>query len=307
MTATSAQRNVTLLICDLDNTLYDWVSYFVPSFYAMVDKVVELLECDQNGQEQLLDDLRKVHQKYNDLEHPFSLLEARKIREMFPNLSRKELADKLDPAFYAFNVTRKKTLRLYPNVFETLKRLGQNDITLVAHTESRLHAALDRMNRLNLTQFFTRIYCREAAPTRHPSSERQKTIRRSYPSEKIRELSEHQRKPDKTVLNEICGNEGFNIGNVAYIGDSKVRDVLMARNAGVFSIWAEYGSKHDPLDWDKLVRISPWSDEDKEREKRLNGATKAIMPDFIAEHSFAQVLEALGLAPTPADFIEVRA
>jgi FMN phosphatase YigB (HAD superfamily) len=58
----STHMRFKLLICDLDNTLYDWVAYFVPSFYAMVDKVVELLGCDR---ERLLDDFRKVHQRHH--------------------------------------------------------------------------------------------------------------------------------------------------------------------------------------------------------------------------------------------------
>ena len=76
-----------LLVCDLDNTLYDWVSYFVPSFYAMVDKVVEITGWDR---EQLLDEFQKVHQKHNDAEHPFALLETALVRDMFPkrNLRR---------------------------------------------------------------------------------------------------------------------------------------------------------------------------------------------------------------------------
>lgn len=65
-----------LLVCDLDNTLYDWVAYFVPSFYAMAAKVVELLGCDR---EKLLDDFREVHQRHHDSEQPFALLETRTV------------------------------------------------------------------------------------------------------------------------------------------------------------------------------------------------------------------------------------
>ena len=31
-----------LLITDLDDTLYDWLGFFIPSFYAMVDEVVKI-------------------------------------------------------------------------------------------------------------------------------------------------------------------------------------------------------------------------------------------------------------------------
>ena len=31
-----------VLVCDLDNTLYDWVGFFVPALYAMVDETVRI-------------------------------------------------------------------------------------------------------------------------------------------------------------------------------------------------------------------------------------------------------------------------
>jgi FMN phosphatase YigB (HAD superfamily) len=77
-----------LLICDMDNTLYDWVSYFVPSFYAMVDATVNLLGCDRD---RLLDDFREVHQRHHDSEQPFALLETRTVSDFFKGLEKKKL------------------------------------------------------------------------------------------------------------------------------------------------------------------------------------------------------------------------
>lgn len=69
-------ENKRLLVCDLDNTLYDWVSYFVPSFYAMINSAVKITGCDR---EILLDDMRAVHRNYGDSEQPFALLETETI------------------------------------------------------------------------------------------------------------------------------------------------------------------------------------------------------------------------------------
>ena len=38
-----------LVIIDLDNTLYDWVSYFSNAFLAMVDVLEPLLEVDREA------------------------------------------------------------------------------------------------------------------------------------------------------------------------------------------------------------------------------------------------------------------
>ena len=39
----------SLLVCDLDNTLYDCVAYFVPSFYAMVDAATSIMGCNREN------------------------------------------------------------------------------------------------------------------------------------------------------------------------------------------------------------------------------------------------------------------
>ena len=55
----------------------------------------------------------------------------------------------------------------------------------------------------------------------------------------VRKLAHHQLKPDPDVLLEICHTEGVQTYDAAYVGDSIARDMLMAKRAGVFAIWAE--------------------------------------------------------------------
>src|ERR1043165_5306505 len=113
--------NRQLLVCDLDNTLYDWVSYFVPAFYAMVDVAVSITGCDRA---KLLDDFRRVHQRYHDSEQPFALLETETVRTLYQGRSASETRRELDPALHAFNSVRKRSLALYPGVKETLESLS---------------------------------------------------------------------------------------------------------------------------------------------------------------------------------------
>src|SRR5215831_20262196 len=134
-----------LLVCDLDNTLYDWVGYFVPSFYAMVDAAVMIMGCDK---EQLLNDFRKIHQSHGDSEHPFALLETDTVKQYFRNASADSAIAALDPAFHAFNSARITNLKLHPYVLETLQSLEASGVKLVAHTESKLYGVVDRLNRL---------------------------------------------------------------------------------------------------------------------------------------------------------------
>jgi len=282
-----------LLVCDLDNTLYDWVSYFVPSLYAMVDMAVEIMKCDRD---QLLNDLRSVHQRHHDSEHPFALLETETVRKFYGGYSRAYIADALNPAFHAFNSSRKKNLRLNQGVIETLDLLVSQGIKLIAHTDSRLHGALDRIHRFGLGKYFSRIYCRERTMTSHPNPEIAQNWFGRFSMEYIHELSNHQSKPNPTVLMEICSRERIQTSDAAYIGDSIAKDILMARNAGVYAIWAAYGAEHDSNLYAALVRVSHWTKEDVLREKLLKEEASSIKPDFIAANSFSEVLTALSVA-----------
>ena len=279
-----------LLICDLDNTLYDWVAYFVPSFYAMVDAAVSVLRCDR---ERLLDEFREVHQRHHDSEHPFALLETRTVAERFAGWSRRDTARALDPAFHAFNSARKQHLRLHPGVPETLDDIRRRGLRLVAHTDSQLFGVMDRLTRLGLRDIFSGIYCRERPTSVHPYTDAGPTAFDGFPLDRVRELSRHQLKPDPTVLGEICSTEGVERPEVAYVGDSVARDMLMAKRAGVFSMWAKYGAMHDTASYERLVRITHWTVAEVKTERRLKRDAESVRPDVVLEKSFAEALPAL--------------
>jgi len=286
-------HNKRLLICDLDNTLYDWAGYFVPSFYAMVDEAVRITGCDR---ETLLDDFRRVHQAREDSEQPFALLETETIKQIYPDTPAPLVAKILDAAFHAFNSSRLRNMRLYPTVRETLDALALSDVRLIAHTESNLFGVVDRLKRLELFQYFSRVYCRERSSSLHPHLKEGVLWLDQFPMEKIVELSHHQRKPSPEVLQEICAAEGIELDAVAYIGDSIARDVLMARKASVFAVWAAYGAKHDPAMYKALVRVSHWTEAEVTREQQLMEQAKDLPPDYTAE-SFADIIGVLGINP----------
>jgi phosphoglycolate phosphatase len=279
-----------LLVCDLDNTLYDWVSFFVPAFYAMVDSAVGILCCDR---EQLLDDLRIVHQKYHDSEHPFALLETTTVNRVLPNYSVDERREILDPAFKAFNSVRKQNLRLYPGVEQTLRLLQNAGVRLVAHSESGLYSVVFRLKFLRLTQYFERIYCIERPEGTLADTTRRDSFLADFPAFKLHELSHHQRKPNPEVLAEMFSDFAAKPRDCAYIGDSLPKDVYMAKRANCFAIWAKYGTDHPAVEYAKLVRISHWTAEEVSRENDLRETTRSVMPDCIAQHSFADVVDCL--------------
>jgi FMN phosphatase YigB (HAD superfamily) len=106
-----------LLITDLDNTLYDWVTFFAKSFAAMVRELDAILLV---GEEHLLLEFKRVHQAYGTSEQPFALFDLPSVRATFPGATAPELRAELRPALTAFNSTRDQELVLYPGVRESL-------------------------------------------------------------------------------------------------------------------------------------------------------------------------------------------
>lgn len=278
-------RHLSLMIFDLDNTIYDWYSAFLPAFYDMVDVAVKALDCDT---EALLDELQRVHVKHHDVEHPFSLAETTIVQEMIQKRGIREVKALLDPAFHAFNKTRKANLRLFPGTSEALTSLANRGIRLVAYTDSKYYAALGRIERLGIDNLFEVVYCREKSRgssiwegMREPAAEL---------ARKVVQLPSHESKPNPRVLTDIVTAQGHSMARTGYVGDSLAKDVLMANRAGCFSIWAKYGAHTDPNMYQRLIRISHWTEEDIRREKHYLSEAKFIVPDFICKHSINEIL-----------------
>src|SRR5690242_7307895 len=144
---------ISLVIIDLDNTVYDWLTAFVPAFYAMVREAAPLIGVDE---EQLLNDLQVVHRKHGDSEHPFALLETRAVQRAFFQKSHEQIAHFLDPAFHAFNRVRKQNLRLYEGVYETLEQLARLNVPVAAYTDARVINCHYRLNSLGIKELISR-------------------------------------------------------------------------------------------------------------------------------------------------------
>lgn len=282
---------ISLLVTDLDNTLYDWVGYFARSFGAMAQRAQEILGIPM---ERLLDEFKEVHQCYHNSEQPFALLETQTVKDKFAGMSRQERKQILDSAFYAFNKERKNTLRLFDGVDETLQAIVQSGCVVVGHTEATVHNACFRMRSLGLERFLSRLYAIEPLGDGHPDPERAEA---AMPDPSfVRIVQRTKRKPNPVLLSDICAEFSVPPSEVAYVGDSLTRDVSMAKAAGVWAVWAKYGTQYDRNHWKTLVRVTHWTEEDVRREAELQHKLSKVRPDFEID-SFGQVLSQFVFKP----------
>lgn len=285
-------RKPRLLVTDLDNTLYDWVTFFAKAFRAMQTALCDQLQVDPSL---VSAEFKSVHQRYGSLEAPFAALELPTIARRFPNLTRSEIADSLRPAFDAFNASRREHLALYDGVRPTLEALTAAGVVVVGHTEAIAINAYYRVVVLDVARYFRRLYALEGPAVNHPDPNRPRKLADPDP-EFLRVLPASERKPNPAVLFDICRREGFLPQDTCYVGDSIVRDVSMAKQAGVKAIWARFGTNYERDLWDTLVSVTHWTDDDVKREVELRDQYSTIAPDAIVD-SFSELLPIFGIDP----------
>ncbi len=90
------------------------------------------------------------------------------------------------------------------------------------------------------------------------------------------------KKPNARILREICDNEHVSIEQTIYIGDSLSKDMLMAKQAGILSVWCNYQQKDVADLYKKLVAISHWTEQDFQREEQYKYEWKSngYVPDY---------------------------
>jgi phosphoglycolate phosphatase len=278
-----------LLTTDLDNTLYDWVTYFARSFQAMARALSELISTPQD---RLLREFKAVHQRYGNSEQPFAMLELPSVRERFGDLPDERLLDELELPLRAFKDEREHHLRLYETVEETLRLLHSHGIVIVGHTEASPVNAYFRLKFLKIDCYFRRLYSLRSKGKLKPHPRPGAEAEFRPPDGLLHELSPADRKPNPQLLRHICAREGIPIDSSWYVGDSLTRDISMARRAGVESVWARYGTRHDPRLWEILVAVTHWTPEDVAREEELRLRFDRIEPDHTIDR-FSELAELL--------------
>jgi phosphoglycolate phosphatase-like HAD superfamily hydrolase len=272
----------TVLITDLDNTLFDWVDLWHACFTAMMGKVVEISGIPFD---ELKPEIRKVHQRHGTSEYSFLL-------EELPALSRKlggkSAAQIFQPAIEAYQVERRRKLALYPTVAETLLKIKGTGAAVVGYTESMAFYSNYRVRRLGLDGVFDFMF----SPKDHdiPESISLKDIRKYPVSHYEFRYTKQERtpkdslKPDAIVLLKIIEDLGIDKSECVYVGDSPTKDVAMAQDARVADVYAKYGKAQHTDAYALLREVTHWSDADVEREKR------EVQPSTILESNFGEIL-----------------
>lgn len=119
---------------------------------------------------------------------------------------------------------------------------------------------------------------------------------RKYPAQHYKfRYTEHRHtpkgelKPNPDILQSIIRGVGASVEQCIYLGDSLVKDMAMAIDAGVTSVWAKYGVAQKRPEYELLKEVTHWKDEDVQREKMISN--RHVKSSVTLENGFTEIFD----------------
>jgi phosphoglycolate phosphatase len=275
------------VVTDLDNTLYPWVDYVVPSLEAMVASLVATTGLPRI---RIVQSLKAVYAKHQSNEYPFAIQDSdlfRPYRRDFASFD----ALVIKPAQRAFKEARRRYLRPYPGVRETLERLRARSVTLVALTDAPRNAVELRLKLLELDGLFDAVYALRGydLPENVDPEIRRRDAAGLYRASRTRvvELPRRAEKPSPAGLRRVLADFDLGGAEVLVVGDNPRKDMPIAAACGAVGVWAEYGTYVSEEYRERLAVISAPS------VTRRHVAEEGAPRWPLAISSFTQVLDIL--------------
>jgi phosphoglycolate phosphatase len=219
------------LVTDLDNTLYPWVDYIVPSLEAMVDSLVANTGLPRV---RIVQSLKAVYGKYQSNEYPFAIQESEIFAPYEADFDSFN-ALVLEPARQAFKAARERFLHPYPGVKETLEAVRARGLKVVALTDAPRNAAELRLKWLRMDGLFDALYTLPgyALPDRVDPEIRRRQAAGHYTARApVVELPLAFEKPDPRGLRRVLDDLGLAGEEVLYVGDNVKKDMPVAQAWG---------------------------------------------------------------------------
>lgn len=257
----------SVLISDVDNTLFDWVHIWHAGFSAML---AELLRLSGLNETVLLPEIRKVHQRVGTSEYAFLIAELDVLKSA---AGITPVLEYYAPAIDAYRAARQQTLNFYPGVEHTLRELQRRGTLIICYTESLAYYSQYRFRKLGLDRLVSYLF----SPPDHelPDGLSRDAIRFHDPTHYALALTEHrltpagELKPNPEILLAILRELNIRPEQAVYIGDSPHKDIWMAQEADILDAHAAYGAAQHQQEYALLRKVSHWPDADVQRETAL--------------------------------------
>ncbi|MBQ46069.1 MAG: hypothetical protein CMP10_01005 [Zetaproteobacteria bacterium] len=253
-----------LLVLDIDNTIFDWVSYYVHCMDALFN---DLSSKTGISRAVLESQAKEVFTRQTSIEYPFLIQELPSVQKFYEYDANRILEEGVESSRQAFNNEARKHFLPYDGVERTLVEIkNKSDIQIVALTDAPCYVAMWKLKKMGLLDLFEAIYglSDPVIPVYSGQPMVAQDILIKHLSRKqfdfagaVRVLPEEYEKPGTRGLRTILMDFGVDPSEVHWIGDNLRKDVLLGKLLGVSTGWAEYGATVDPEIKDRLLAFSP--------------------------------------------------
>ena len=258
-----------LLVLDIDNTVFDWVTYYVACLNALFKKVESVTDISVST---LAKESKLVFEEQGSIEYPFLIQELPSVIEYYNGDSEKMISEAVDLGRIAFKDMAESYLKPYETVIDTFKTIKEKwpQFPIIALTDAPRYVAMWKLNKLGILHYFDALYglSDPKIPT-DPDNQKAKVApgilikhlqQNSFDFKGIiRTLPEDYEKPGtrglKTVLMDHDMEGHFD--HVLWVGDNLRKDVGLGNRLGVKSAWAKYGTLINPETKNALLEFSP--------------------------------------------------
>jgi phosphoglycolate phosphatase len=286
---------ISLIIADLDNTLFNWIHFHS---FATKQAILKTAEITSISYEYLCEEYKAVLDEEDCIEYPFTIQKLPSVLDYYNNDLQSLLSECSEPAKDQFKFTAYPYLKPYPNVVKTLKLLKQKypNTKLVVLSDAPHKMMLWRLFRLGLLNYFDGVYGLEDPKLPIVGNQvavTQKTLLKHIDQWAYGYLGSHRplpnnfRKPDPRGLATVLMDLELKIENeeILYIGDNVYKDIQLANSLGIPSILADYGLDIKPSALDILREFTP----EKFIHKGINLSGPHPEPTYIVGN-FSQLL-----------------
>ena len=284
---------IRAVVTDLDNTLYPWVDYIVPSLEAMVASLVATTALPRI---RIVQSLKAVYTKYDSNEYPFAIQES-DLFQPYEGDPDSFLTLVVDPARRAFREARERYLRPYLGVPEVLAEIRRRGLALVALSDAPRNAAELRLKWLGLDGHFDALYTLPGYPLPEhvdPRIRRREAAGHYRSRTRVVELPRDAEKPSPAGLRQVLDEFRLRGEEIVYVGDNLAKDMPVAKACGAVGVWAEYGTYVSAEYRERLAVISAKSVTRRHvSDEAADGQRTPLARWPLAISSFIQVLEIL--------------
>jgi HAD superfamily hydrolase (TIGR01549 family) len=193
------------ILFDFDNTIYDY-DY---SHTKALDHMLHTLEKDfhiKDSKNIFKDEKKKFkYVCYNNASTHNKFIQIKKLFEVL-NLP----LDKIDYYYDIYQTIFNDSLLLYPNIIDFLNFCKNNNIKMFIVTNNLCQIQIQKMKKLNILSYFTKIYTSE-----------------EYGIEK----------PDSKLFSYIINDIGCSNNEIVNIGDNFINDINSVTSMDIYSFW----------------------------------------------------------------------